>query len=115
MKSGPRFVSLYASLLVFLAVSCTTHQRPATSSDEPAANRGGNSGAAAVQQAPGSVDRELLVERERSATAQTLAKEVAGGVPVEFSAVNMVETDPVSTLPDAAKMLPQGAASRSTN
>jgi hypothetical protein len=55
------------------------------------------------------VDRELVGETARpAAETQALSKAEGGGGPVAFYAINMVETAPASSLPDAAASVAQG-------
>ena len=96
MKTGPRFLALYASLLVFLAVSCTSHQRPVAQSDAQAAMRGGSANVAAGVAAgtPGEVDSASPA----SQLARTQVMSATGPGPIVIRAVAFAETDPVSSL-----------------
>jgi hypothetical protein len=103
MTQRSRFLSIGFSLLVVLCFSCTTHQRPVSQSG---AHRASGAGAAvATGVGIGAVDSQLVnggpsALQEQAARAQA-ARSDAGGGPVAFYAVKMVETAPVSSLPSS--------------
>ena len=98
MKTGPRVLSLYASLLLILAVSCTSHQPPVAQSGAQAAMRGGSANVAAGVQAdtPGDVDSASSASRQ-AASRQAMSTEGPG--PFVMHPVAFAETDPVRSLP----------------
>ena len=88
MKIGPRFLAFYASLLVFLAVSCTSHQRPVAQSDASAR-------AGTVNVPAGT---PVDVEGASLEQARTQVMNAMGPGPIVIHAVAFAETDPISSL-----------------